>query len=672
MIVDVVVPYRVNQSFHYKLDQTIAPNIGEGSVVEVSLGSKKTHAFVIGLQDSSDVPDEKLKSISKILQEEPVFSQNMLKFLRWTSDYYCHPLGEVFDAAIPRQLLKPKKEKTRKKANVTSDFSFLPRGKVDKPILTEEQDRAVSEILSPTENRPFLLHGITGSGKTEVYLQVLEALLSQGKGGIILVPEIALTPQLLGRFSARFPGKVAILHSDLTPSQRSSQWEKVFSGEAQIVVGARSAVFAPVKNLGLIVVDEEQEASFKQEDSLRYHARDLAVVRGSIEKAKVILGSATPSLESFSNAQNGRYCYLELKKRINQRPLPKTTFVDIKNPSEWFQSQTPWLSRKLVEKIDGVLQNGQQAILYLNRLGFAHFLFCKDCGHTYRCKNCDVALTYYQNPAKLKCHYCGDQRAVPLQCEACQGVNLDSIGLGTEQVEKKLRRIFPKARISRMDRGAIKGRKELEAVLQEIAEKKVDIIIGTQMVAKGHDFPGIALVGILLADASLNIPDFRANERTFQVITQVSGRAGRAEDPGEVIIQSLNPNHPVLQWAANNKTLEFYSTELNSRKLFLFPPFQRTALLRFQHTDARTVQKYAELIAQFTRSESQRAGLSCQVLGPSEAPISKVKRLYRWQCLVKAPSVKELQQVLRKIHAFDGQAKSPVKLAVDVDPLNSL
>jgi len=671
MIVDVAVPFRVYQSFHYTLDEASAQSVSEGSVVEVSLGTKKTHAFVVGIHADSNIPREKLKAVSKIIKNEPVFSENMLKLLRWTSEYYCHPLGEVLDAAIPRQQLKPLKRKSSGHKTKELGLAF-PHQQTQKPVLTEEQAKAVKEILDPSEVRPFLLHGVTGSGKTEVYLRVLEELLLQGKGAIILVPEIALTPQLLGRFSARFPGKVAVLHSDLTPAQRSHQWEKVFTGEAQIVVGARSAVFAPVKNLGLIVVDEEQEASFKQEDSLRYHARDLAIVRASFEKSKVILGSATPSLESFQNAQMGRYCYLELKKRVNQRPLPKTTFVDIKDPSEWFQKQTSWLSKKLVEKIDTVLKAQQQTILYLNRLGFAHFLFCKDCGHTYRCENCDVALTYYQNPPSLKCHYCGEKHSVPSQCEACQGISLDSLGLGTEQVQKVLQRIFPKARISRMDRGAIKGRKELESVLQEIAEKKVDIIIGTQMVAKGHDFPGIALVGILLADASLNIPDFRANERTFQIITQVSGRAGRAEDPGEVLIQTLNPSHPILQWSANHKTLDFYSSELNSRKMFLFPPFQRIALLRFQHSDPRKVQKYAESLAQWIRIESQRLGQNCHVLGPSEAPISKVKKLYRWQCLLKAPTVKELQTILKRVSAYDAQLKSPVKLSMDVDPLNSL
>ncbi|NDG27330.1 MAG: primosomal protein N', partial [Proteobacteria bacterium] len=521
MIIDVVVPFRVSSSFHYRIDPELGKQLKAGSVVEVPLGKRKTHAFVVGFAETSDIPPEKLKDVFQVLKSEPVFDENTIRFLKWTSDYYCHPLGEVFDAAIPRHNLKPKKAKKNiKKAKL--NFNILNQGFDQRPKLTDEQQKAVDEILNPSEQRPFLLHGVTGSGKTEIYLRVLEALLAEGRGAIILVPEIALTPQLMGRFAARFPDKVAVLHSDLTPRERSEQWERVYSGEATVVIGARSAIFAPVKNLGLIVVDEEQETSFKQEDSLRYNARDLAVVRAGFEKAKVILGTATPSLESYSNARSGRYFYIELKKRVHDRPLPQTTFIDIKDRSQWYSPKVPWLSRYLVEKIQKSLEEKKQTILYLNRLGFAHFLFCKDCGHTWRCKDCDVSLTYYKHPPSLKCHYCGIIRAVPKLCEECHGTELDFLGLGTEQVEGQLRALFPGAKIARMDRSQIKNRRDLENILEQISNREVDIVIGTQMVAKGHDFPGIALVGVLLADASLNLPDFRANERTFQVITQVS------------------------------------------------------------------------------------------------------------------------------------------------------
>lgn len=670
MIVDVVVPYRVSTSFHYRINPDLRKDLELGSVVEVPLGSRKTHAFVVGFPEASEIPSDKLKEVSQVLKEKPVFSPNMIKLLRWTSDYYCHPLGEVFDAAVPR-LSFQKKKRISKKNKAEFDFNLLNQNNLVPPHLTDEQEQALKEILNPNESRPYLLHGVTGSGKTEVYLRVLESLNQQGKGAIILVPEIALTPQLLERFASRFPGKVAVFHSNLTPRERADQWEKLFNGEAQIVVGARSAIFAPVQNLGLIVVDEEQENSFKQEDSLRYHARDLAVVRANIEGAKIILGTATPSLESYLNAQTGRYAYVELKKRVHQRPLPKTTIVDVKDSSEWYNPDKPWLSRLLVEKIGQTLQAKQQCILYLNRLGYGHFLFCKDCGHTYRCKNCDVALTYYKYPASLKCHYCGDNLKVPTQCQECEGVELDSLGIGTEQVEVEIKKLFPKARVGRMDRSQIKNRKNLEDLLKAVVDRQVDIVIGTQMIAKGHDFPGIALVGIIMADASLNLPDFRANERTFQILTQVSGRAGRAENPGEVVIQTINPKQPVLLWASQNKTVEFYAQELNSRKLFGFPPFQRMALLRFQHTQEKAVQNYAEMISQAMRQVISQKGLRCQILGPSEAPISKLKKNFRWQCLVKAESVKDLQVLLRIILGYDIQQKSKVKLSVDVDPISS-
>lgn len=672
MIIDVVVPFRVNSSFHYRIDPELGKDLKAGSIVEVPLGTKKTHAFVVGFPDGTSVPDHKLKEVSQIIQPNSMFDENMLKLLKWTSEYYCHPLGEVFDAAIPKLQVKAKKSKPRQSKTPSIDFGLLGKEASEKPVLTAEQEAVLKHLLDPAEVRPFLLHGVTGSGKTEIYLRVVEEVLKEGKGAIILVPEIALTPQLMGRFAARFPDQVAVLHSELTPRERALQWERVQRGEAKVVVGARSAIFAPVQRLGLIVVDEEQEGSFKQEDSLRYNARDLAVVRGSFEKAKVILGSATPSLESYSNAGLGRYCYLELKKRVHDRPLPQTHFVDIKDKAQWYQPKTPWLSRFLVERLSRTLEKKKQAILYLNRLGFAHFLYCTDCGHSYRCKNCDVALTYYQAPPRLKCHYCGLQMAVPKQCGECSGPHLDSMGLGTEQLEGQLKKIFPKARIARMDRSQLKGRKDLEKLLQAISDQEVDIIIGTQMVAKGHDFPGIALVGVVMADASLNLPDFRSNERTYQILTQVAGRAGRAGDPGEVVIQTVHPGQPTLKWAAENKSLDFYTAELNARKLFGFPPFQRLALLRFQHTQPQVVQAYADEITQVLRQIIQKYQFQCQVLGPSEAPIAKLKKQYRWQCLLKAASVKELQQVLRQISAYDLAKKSRVKLAIDVDPIQAL
>jgi len=671
MIVDVVVPYRVDRSFHYEVAAELGGGLSTGSVVQVSFRNRPTHAFVLGFPETSDVDPSKLKSIESVLFAEPAFDAKMLRFLSWVSEYYCHPLGEVISTAVPKQAwaLAGKKRKSKKERSDPSQGVSLQEHRI--PELTAEQRVAVDTILGPEEKRPFLLHGVTGSGKTEVYMKVLEQIVSEGKGAIILVPEIALTPQLVGRFSHRFQGGIAVLHSDLTPRERADQWLQIHSGKARIVIGARSAVFAPIKNLGLIVVDEEHETSFKQEDSLRYHARDLAVVRAGMEGARVILGSATPSLESMSNAKAGKFVLVKLSKRVQDRPLPKTFFVDLKQPEQIYSKEAPWLSRFLVSRIEKTLKLKQQAMLYLNRLGYAHFLFCKDCGHTWRCKNCDVALTYYKRPPSLRCHYCALIIPSPNNCQECQGTQLDMMGVGTEQVEKTLIEIFPEARVGRMDRSVIKGREELEDILMRIANKEIDIVIGTQMIAKGHDFPGIALVGILVADASLNLPDFRAHERTYQVITQVSGRAGRADIPGEVVIQSLNPQHPILLAAAENRSEDYYRWELDARKSFGFPPYQRLAMLRFQHSQEAKVVEFAKVMAGQIRYRIGQEQLKCEIIGPAEAPLSRVKNIYRWQALLKSESVSQLHKMLHFALDFAETSKTPVGFAVDVDPVSS-
>ncbi len=664
-LVDVAVPVRVDSSFHY----LIAPDaeLEVGSVVEVALKRRKTHAFVLGFPETSDIPADKLKPIQGVLMKAPLFDASMLKFLRWVSEYYCHPIGEVIAAAVPKAYITATPAQ-KEKALALKPLEFAAVGSVAVPELTADQQAALEQIRDENQ-KPILIHGVTGSGKTEVYIRALEIVLAQGQGGMILVPEIALTPQLLGRFSSRFPGKVAVLHSDLTARERLSQWEKLRLGHATIVIGARSAVFAPVKNLGLIIVDEEHETSFKQEDSLRYHARDVAVVRGRLMGAKVILGSATPSLESYTNAKSGRYRYVELPNRVHARKLPKISMVDMREKDQWYSPTTPWLSHTLAGRLHATVAAGQQALLYLNRLGYAHFLYCLDCGHTWRCRQCDVALTYYKHPPSLQCHYCGSSHEVPATCEGCSGANLDTLGVGTEQVEKELQGILPKARIARMDRSVIKTRAELEGILASVANREIDIVIGTQMLAKGHDFPGIALVGILMADATLNMPDFRANERTFQIITQVSGRAGRGDIEGEVILQSLNPDAPILQQAIRNDAKTFFENESQSRTQVGFPPAKRLAMLRFQHKSPQRVQEFADRMVAFLVSR-QLPGV--QVLGPAEAPLAKLKNLYRWHCLVKSDSIRELQRAMHLADEYAEHLKSGVQMASDIDPISCM
>lgn len=672
MIVDIAVPVKVPGSFHYFVEEDIAKTLELGAVLEVPFGSRQLEGFVLGLQENTDIAANKIKSITQVVQLEPVFDEAMLKFFKWVSEYYCHPLGEVIATAVPKIAWVNKKEKKSKPSDLIArmeETDFLPAAK---PSLTCEQAHAVKTILNPSDDKPVLIHGVTGSGKTEIYMSVLDSMVANGKTGLVLVPEIALTPQLMNRFSSRFPGRVAVLHSELTPKERTYVWKRIRNAQVDVVIGARSAVFAPLKNLGVIIVDEEHETSFKQEDSLRYHGRDLAIVRASLSKAKVVLGSATPSIESYYHAKLGKYHYVELTQRINKQEMPKTTIVDLKDVETQFSAKVPWLTQPLVLKIQKALERKQQVMLFLNRLGYAHFLYCDDCGHTWRCKNCDVALTYYQNPPSLKCHYCAAIQKVPHVCEACTGLKLTSIGLGTEQVEKEIAKIFPTAKVERLDRGKIKDRKSLESLLSSISNREVDIVIGTQMMAKGHDFPGIALVGILVADASLNIPDFRASERTFQLITQVSGRAGRADTLGEVVVQTVNPLHPVIHYASHHQTKEFYDMELRMRKEFGFPPFNRLAMLRFQHKDKNRVEIFSYKVLSVIKQEIEARGFKSQVLGPSEAPLSKLKNYFRWQAMIKSESVKEMQMLLRIANEYVHKEKQSVQFSVDVDPMNSL
>lgn len=670
MFVEVAVPFPVAGSFHYRVPDESVDQLSLGSVVEVPFGKRETHAFVLGLSEKCEVAESKIKTVAGVLSATAQFDAAMLAFLKWVAEYYACPLGEVIGVAIPSVVWKLSPARSKRSARSSGEVVALEySAKV--PTLTDEQSSVLSHLFKFPE-KPSLLHGVTGSGKTEVYIRLIEAKLSEGKGSIVLVPEIALTPQLLGRFSSRFPGKVAVLHSELTPRERYVQWERVRTGESPVAIGARSAVFAPVPNLGLVIVDEEHEPSFKQEDSVRYHARDLAVVRAKRSGAQVVLGSATPSLESFLNAQSGRFHYLQMKKRVENRPLPKLTLVNIRDKGQLYESTVAWLTRELGDKIAERLAAKQQTLLYLNRLGFANFLYCEDCGHTWRCRNCDVALTYYQHPPALKCHYCGMNKRAPHSCEECSGTKVKPMGFGTEQVEQDLKGIFPNARIERMDRSVIKTRSDLETLLTQMNRGEVDILIGTQMVTKGHDFPGVSLVGILLADATLNLPDFRANERTFQVVTQVSGRAGRAQFAGEVVVQTVNPENPILQYAALNQAENFYRTELASRAQFGFPPYHRMAMLRFQHANPERVAAYATEVSAFVSKEVKRLGVKCQILGPSEAPLARLKKLYRWQCLLKSETVSDLHLLLKHVEAYRAASKTSVGLHMDVDPMSSM
>jgi primosomal protein N' (replication factor Y) len=522
---------------------------------------------------------------------------------------------------------------------------------------TPAQAQALREIVAAVDGRaftPFLLHGVTGSGKTWVYLEAIAHARAAGLGALALVPEIALTPQLAGRFRGRFGEDVAVLHSGLSDPERVAEWQRVRDGRAGIVVGARSAIWAPVGRLGIVVVDEEHEPSYKQEERLRYHARDLALVRAQKAGAVAVLGSATPSLESLRRAQEGKLRLLRLPERVEARPLPELRIVKRRVSDELLTSE-------LAAALRETLGRGEQAILFLNRRGHTRTLLCASCGAAVGCPNCSVALVLHRaGSERLRCHLCGHDEPLRRSCAACAATTLTAFGGGTEKVEEQLEALVPTARVARLDRDAAGGPGQAAAVLARFARRQLDVLVGTQMVAKGHDFPGVTLVGVLDADGPLHLPDFRAAERCVQLLTQVSGRAGRGLSPGRVVVQAFKPDAVSLDYDA------FAAAELQRREALHFPPFARLVAVRLSGNSEPRVRGAAERAASAARRLAS-AGTAVEVLGPAPAPIAKVRGKYRWQLLLRAPEHPALHRVARALQA--SIAVSGVQLAIDVDPV---
>ena len=520
----------------------------------------------------------------------------------------------------------------------------------------------------------FLLHGVTGSGKTEIYLQAIAHALEQGQGAIVLVPEISLTPQTVERFKARFSsGKlqtlVAVLHSHLSAGERHDEWHKIRQGRARIVIGARSAIFAPVEPLGLIIVDEEHEHTYKQEEAPRYHARDVAVMRGRMENAVVVLGSATPSLESFYNCQKGKFTLLELPERVDDQKMPRVRVVDMRQTARDGKG-TPIFSPQLKEAITQRLERKEQTILFLNRRGYSTSLQCPKCGYVAECPNCSVSLTYHRIEQKLACHICGHSERVPEVCpnEKCKNPAIRFAGTGTQKVEDILGKLFPRARIRRMDADVMKRKEDYRRVLDAFKHGEIDILIGTQMIAKGLHFPNVTLVGIIYADSALHQPDFRAGERTFQLLTQVAGRAGRGDIEGEVFVQAFTPFHPAIQFARRHDFVGFFEQELEFRQQLNYPPFSRVALLTLKGRNEDKVKFSAEHLKR--ESEKLKTDLKDLILsGPAAAPLARAENLYRYQVMLKTRAMSRLSAALEKITATLA-LPDDVTLAVDIDPVD--
>jgi primosomal protein N' (replication factor Y) len=511
----------------------------------------------------------------------------------------------------------------------------------------------------------FLLHGVTGSGKTEVYLNAIEAVLRQGRSALLLVPEIALTPAMAGQFLARFPDRVAILHSAFTDVERSEEWRRIRSGAASVVVGTRSGVFAPVRNLGLIVVDEEHDGSYKQEETPRYHGRDVAVVRAHDAGACVLLGSATPSLESRYNAESGKYTLLELPARIEERPMPTVELIDMRQEFLETRRQATF-SRKLTAALAERLANHEQTIILLNRRGFSSFVACRACGERVECVNCSVTLTFHKRDRRLLCHYCGYAQKPPSACPKCSSDHIYFLGLGSERVEEELHRDFPAARIARLDRDTATGGRRFETILNGFRKGDYDILVGTQMIAKGHDIPNVTLVGVISADMGLGVPDFRAAERTFQLLTQVAGRAGRGSVPGIVLIQTIQPDHYAIRLAAAQDYAAFYEKELAFRRALHYPPFSAMANVLVRGEKKEVALGMSTSLARLFTPPPDKL----RVLGPAEAPVARLRNEYRYQFLIKAASRRALSEWLQRVRRFAQEHKwGATALMIDVDPL---
>jgi primosomal protein N' (replication factor Y) len=736
-IARVTLEMAIRKEFDYSIPEEFAARVDVGSRVKVPFGNREILGNVTAIVNES--PHSNLRPILKVIGGGPLLTPKILKLARWISDYYCCPLEVTLKTALPEVVRKEeegwrerlmvravkseaaKPELTKRQAEILEiieaageiflqellDQAHTTATTIRKletlhlvtiaPAISE-RDPYANETILPTQPLPlhpeqirameaitaamnrsdaktFLLHGVTGSGKTEVYLQAIAHALKNGKGAIVLVPEISLTPQTVERFKARFSSGplqtlVAVLHSHLSGGERHDEWQKIRQGRARIVIGARSAIFAPVDPLGLIVVDEEHEHSYKQEEAPRYNARDVAALRGQYENAVVILGSATPSMESFYNAQVGKYALLEMPTRADDKKMPIVRVVDLRLEKQTEKGGAPVFSQRLRDAISFRLERKEQTILFLNRRGYASSMQCPKCGYVAGCPNCSISLTYHRAAQQLRCHICAYISPAPTVCpnEKCRNPAIRFAGVGTERVQETLARLFPHAKVARMDSDTLKRKEDYRRTLGDFRTGKIEILVGTQMIAKGLHFPNVTLVGIIYADLSLHMPDFRAGERTFQLLTQVAGRAGRGDVEGEVIVQAFTPFHPAIQYARRHDYAGFYEQEIEFRQQLQYPPISRCAMITFKSRNEDKVRMSADYI----KTEIAKALASIEdliIAGPAPAPLLKAETFFRYQLMLRTkrmPSASRLlSESFKKIKLPEG-----VSMVVDVDPTN--
>ncbi len=727
-IADIAVNAPLRQLFSYRLNSDQAALARPGMRVRVPFGRRTAIGVIIRVHDG-DGSD--LKDVRELLDPELLLPESLLKLLRWAADYYLHPVGQVIRSALPAGLasdknapailtepvyqvvdpepvLRGKKQKdlfafiathgpvslgvlreqfaephatlkrlvelgcleSHERERIRDPFLSDPISADAPPALNPAQQAAVEQVVASLERcrfQGFLLHGVTGSGKTEVYLHAVSHCLAVKKQALILVPEISLTPQLVARFRARFESDgvvIVALHSGMSDGERYDAWRRISRNQVQIVIGARSAIFAPLQDLGLLIVDEEHDSSYKQGEGFRYNARDLALVRGQQQDCPVLLGSATPSLASFYRSQQDALTLLTLPGRVHAGRMPQVTLIDLKeeNPGEGTLAPT------LIEAIQSALEVREQALLLLNRRGFSPFLLCPDCGSSFHCPNCDITLTFHQRDRQLRCHYCDYVDQVPTLCPKCQGGNLQPQGAGTERLEQELAELFPGARIGRMDRDTTSRKGAHQRIIREMMAGQIDILVGTQMIAKGHDFPGVSVVGVLGTDSILNFPDFRAAERSFSLLTQVAGRAGREKGGGKVYIQSYSPEHYALTCAARQDFLDFYQQELPFREELGYPPCGHLVNLIVSGNFAPQVKTASAELGDFLLSRAS----DVDILGPSPCPLPRLRGKSRYQVLLKAGQRSVLHRLLSALEAFQKRLPRQVTLAIDVDPVDML
>ncbi len=735
MVARVTLEIALRKEFDYLIPPELEGRVEVGTRVKVPFGKREVLGCVTSLAQHSDY--DSLKSITKVIGAQSLVTPRVLELARWIAEYYCCAPETALKSVLPDAVRKEQQgwrerlfvrllpggesivNLTKRQAEVyhvieenrsialqellkiTGTTAATVRKLEDRGFIEivpqiSERDPYANEEIIPT--RPlelnseqsvalgevnknpgefFLLHGVTGSGKTEVYLQAIAHVLEQGKGAIVLVPEISLTPQTVERFKARFSTGslktlVAVLHSHLSAGERHDEWHKIRQGRARIVIGARSAIFAPVEPLGLIIVDEEHEHSYKQEEAPRYHARDVAVVRGQRESATVVLGSATPSMESYHNAKRGRYRLLELPNRADDKQMPLVRVQDMRTEKSKGDKGPPIFSQRLKEAIRDRLEQGEQTILFLNRRGFATSMQCPECGFVAECPNCSLSLTYHRREQFLRCHVCGHNVSAPKYCpqEKCGSSKIRFHGLGTEKVEDVLRKLFPKANVTRMDSDALKRKDDYRRILGDFRRGKIDILVGTQMIAKGLHFPRVTLVGIVYADTGLHLADFRAGERTFQLLTQVAGRAGRGEVEGEVVVQTFSPVHPAIQFARRHDYEGYFDAEMEFREQLYYPPFTRAAMLTLRGRSEQKVSFSADYLKKQIEPIVETI-TDLQVSGPAPAPLLRAETFYRYQLMLRTVRMSELSRCLAAV-ASGLNLPDEVALTIDIDPVNLL